>query len=298
MLSRASLGQYRGLWLALGIGLIALVALTVAVGARPTALEIAAANAAPTNGIVAAGSWLVSGVGDVAVWWAIVLLVATSLAWTRPWAAVELLAVAGVAELASLALKGAVSRSRPAAASATDLIVGAGFPSGHVVRVAVVLGASLVLLPLARRHPRSSILCAVIAVAAMSVARVAAGDHYIADVLGGILLATVILAGWALLRIGVLSRQKIVIASLSLILAASVLAAAPPPSLAASPEPSRASGGDPRSSGQGPGFVGDAPMAIVITLAVGVGAAFSTYAYVRLTAKRRRDDIDASLRDT
>ena len=64
------------------------------------------------------------------------------------------------------------------------------------------------------------------------------------------------------------------------------LLAAPDLLIAAEPEPSAATGGDPRSSGQGPGFVGDAPMAIGITLAIGLGALFVTYAYVRLTAKQ------------
>ena len=64
------------------------------------------------------------------------------------------------------------------------------------------------------------------------------------------------------------------------------LLAAPDLLIAAGPEPSAATGGDPRSSGQGPGFVGDAPMAIGITLAIGLGALLVTYAYVRLTANR------------
>jgi len=56
--------------------------------------------------------------------------------------------------------------------------------------------------------------------------------------------------------------------------------------LAASPSPSAATGGDPRSSGQGPGLVGDPAFAVLLVVAIGVGAVLLTLAYVRLTARR------------
>ncbi|MGP1673726.1 MAG: hypothetical protein ACTS8Z_00755 [Candidatus Limnocylindrales bacterium] len=56
--------------------------------------------------------------------------------------------------------------------------------------------------------------------------------------------------------------------------------------LAASPEPSGAVG-DPRSSGQGPGLVGDPLFAIGAVLAVGLIAIVATLAWVRLTGGRR-----------
>jgi hypothetical protein len=56
--------------------------------------------------------------------------------------------------------------------------------------------------------------------------------------------------------------------------------------LAASPGPS-AGGGDPRSSGQGPGLVGDPLAAIALVVAIGLGAAVATMGYVRLTGGRR-----------
>jgi hypothetical protein len=59
------------------------------------------------------------------------------------------------------------------------------------------------------------------------------------------------------------------------------------PVLAASPEPSAVLGGDPRSSGEGPGLVGDPVTAIILVLAIGVGAALATALYVRLTGGRR-----------
>ena len=56
--------------------------------------------------------------------------------------------------------------------------------------------------------------------------------------------------------------------------------------LAASPSPSAATGGDPRSSGQGPGLVGDPAVALLAVVAIGVSAVLITLAYVRLTAPR------------
>jgi len=57
--------------------------------------------------------------------------------------------------------------------------------------------------------------------------------------------------------------------------------------LAASPVPSAVVGGDPRSSGQGPGLVGDPLTAVVLVLVIGIGAALATVAYVRMTGGRR-----------
>jgi hypothetical protein len=68
--------------------------------------------------------------------------------------------------------------------------------------------------------------------------------------------------------------------------AAVVLALAlPGAALAASPTPDPV--GDPRSSGQGPGLVGDPLMAIGIVIAIAVLALVVTVAYVRVTAGRQ-----------
>jgi hypothetical protein len=70
-------------------------------------------------------------------------------------------------------------------------------------------------------------------------------------------------------------------------LAWAIIGLATQPALAASPSPSSAIGGDPRSSGQGPGLVGDPLFAIGLMLAIGLGAALLTTLYVRLTGGRR-----------
>jgi hypothetical protein len=54
---------------------------------------------------------------------------------------------------------------------------------------------------------------------------------------------------------------------------------------AASPSPDPIVG-DPRSSGQGPGLVGDPLFALLAVVAIGVGSVVATLVYVRLTARR------------
>lgn len=58
------------------------------------------------------------------------------------------------------------------------------------------------------------------------------------------------------------------------------------PVLAASPSPTAAPGGDPRSSGQGPGLVGDPLLALLIVVGIGVAALVLTLAYIRVTRRR------------
>lgn len=63
------------------------------------------------------------------------------------------------------------------------------------------------------------------------------------------------------------------------------LVAAPPAALAASPDPTIMPGSDTRSSGGGPGLVGDPLLAIVAVFAIGLLAAALTLGYVRVTNK-------------
>jgi hypothetical protein len=65
------------------------------------------------------------------------------------------------------------------------------------------------------------------------------------------------------------------------------------PAIALAADPSESPGGaagDPRSSGQGPGLVGDPGWALLIVLAIGIAALLVTLAYVRLTAQRDGSD--------
>jgi len=57
------------------------------------------------------------------------------------------------------------------------------------------------------------------------------------------------------------------------------------PALAASPGPTTGAGGDPRSSGQGPGLVGDPLLAVLAVVAIGAAALGLTLIFVRLTGR-------------
>ncbi|HYH91669.1 MAG TPA: hypothetical protein VD763_00820 [Candidatus Saccharimonadales bacterium] len=70
-------------------------------------------------------------------------------------------------------------------------------------------------------------------------------------------------------------------------LAWAALGAVTATALAASPTPTSGGGGDPRSSGQGPGLVGDPLLAIGLVVLIGVVAMLATLGYVRLTGGRR-----------
>jgi hypothetical protein len=58
--------------------------------------------------------------------------------------------------------------------------------------------------------------------------------------------------------------------------------------LAASPSPSALPGGDPRSSGQGPGLVGEPLLAIGVVMVIALLAFGSTLLYVRATGGSHR----------
>jgi hypothetical protein len=66
-------------------------------------------------------------------------------------------------------------------------------------------------------------------------------------------------------------------------LAARLVGDAVPMALAASPSPP-AGGGDPRSSGEGPGLVGEPFLALLAVIGIALIALAVTTAYVRLTA--------------
>jgi hypothetical protein len=77
------------------------------------------------------------------------------------------------------------------------------------------------------------------------------------------------------------SRERTAIAVLAF--AAVIWLATASAAFAATPTPSPVEGGDPRSSGQGPGLVGDPGFAILGVAVVAVVAIGGTLAYVRFT---------------
>ena len=100
-----------------------------------------------------------------------------------------------------------------------------------------------------------------------------------------------------ILTSGALLRSRLaasfLVAGVTLLLVAGVWwvvgsVASPPNVAGASAIPSIIPGGDPRSSGQGPGLVGNPGLALLIVLGIGLAAVVGTLIYVRLTAHRDR----------
>lgn len=137
--------------------------------------------------------------GSLPVWAALVGLITIFLGRGRWRVMGEALSVVVLAEVAATAVKIVVARARPPMAEVGDLIVAAGFPSGHVMRAAVLVGVVLFLLATDARGRRAVFAVGLSAVVVMGVARVSAGAHYTSDVLGALLLSSTILAGWELL---------------------------------------------------------------------------------------------------
>jgi hypothetical protein len=84
-------------------------------------------------------------------------------------------------------------------------------------------------------------------------------------------------------RLGAAQRVAVRL-GLALIVLTAALAMSPL-ALAGSPEPTGATAGDPRSSGQGPGLVGDPVKAVVLVLIIGAASVAISVAYLRFTAR-------------
>lgn len=85
-------------------------------------------------------------------------------------------------------------------------------------------------------------------------------------------------------RLGRLATPvRLAVSIVSVAIAAAALLVDAAVALAASPSPTTAAGGDPRSSGQGPGLVGDPLAAIALVVAIALVSLVATLVYVRLT---------------
>jgi undecaprenyl-diphosphatase len=175
---------------------VAFAALAVAVGfaALPgdgALFQLAGEN---ENAVLRTASRLASA----PVWSAVVLLAAGLLWWHgRRWLASWLVATEVTAEIAALALKALVNRPRPVGAVLEDVVATASFPSSHAVRASATLGVLLVALvwrePPWRSWRVPALLVALLYLLVLGAARVASGEHWPSDVLGGYLLG----AAWA-----------------------------------------------------------------------------------------------------
>ena len=137
--------------------------------------------------------------GQLPIWAALVLAEAAMLVRTHRRLAGEMVLASAAAEGISALVRLVVDRPRPELAHATDLVIAAGFPSGHVARAVVFAATTLVVIPWLQRHRLAWLVGGIALVALMAEARVAASAHYSSDVLGGVLLGAAVVAGWSLL---------------------------------------------------------------------------------------------------
>jgi undecaprenyl-diphosphatase len=197
------LGLFVGLFVAL-----AAAARAAGGGALPgEAALLAAAGAAAGGGLVAAAA-LLAGVAAPLPWSGVVLAAAAVL-WLRGArrAAVALVLAVAVAEGAALLAKAVVDRPRPAGAVLHDALAAgtAAFPSSHAARATAALGVLLATAwPRGGRTARTvAVLTAGAFLALLGLARLASGEHWPLDVLGGYVLgATAAIATRVSLRSG------------------------------------------------------------------------------------------------
>jgi undecaprenyl-diphosphatase len=185
---------------ALVVGLATLLVLALWVPHRgPSAADLldpdlraAALGFAPVLGAL-------NTLGQLPFWGALVFLEAAGVFIRgRRELALELLAVSVAAEAVSAAVRLVVDRPRPELAQATDLLIAAGFPSGHVGRAVVFAATTLIVVPWLQRHRGAWVVIGVGLVALMAVARVSVSAHYSSDVVGGVVLGAAVVAGWSL----------------------------------------------------------------------------------------------------
>ncbi len=130
--------------------------------------------------------------GDAVVVWGVALAAGGWLAWRRAWRPLAYgMAAVGGGSLINTAIKLAVQRARP-----TDLhFTGASlysFPSGHSTTNAVLYGFLLILLWRQMPSGRWRITAAACAllVAAICFSRLYLGAHWLSDVIGGLIFAS------------------------------------------------------------------------------------------------------------
>ena len=134
--------------------------------------------------------------------WTVLVALAAILSWrVRPRGAALFLLGDLSAELATAVLKAVVDRPRPPSVALADLVPTASFPSGHIVRtlVALSVAAALVLPPRWRRWAVGAVALFELV---LGLARVASGEHWPSDVIGGYLLGGLLLSVLVSLRDG------------------------------------------------------------------------------------------------
>jgi len=157
-------------------------------------LLVQSVNGKPLLSLMEWVSYLMGG------WRAAALVVASVIVVWRYLGKLEggLVLVAGLSSLLDSPIKFAVNRPRPTSALVQVFAAehGSGFPSGHALFAAVVLGflAYLAATHLRRRYLRLlSVACFIILILLTGASRVYLGVHWSSDVLGGYLIGAVFL---------------------------------------------------------------------------------------------------------
>lgn len=107
-------------------------------------------------------------------------------------------------DLVVVGFKVLFNRPRPSA-SVSDIIATSSYPSGHVARMLITLGVITAVLAWRRPGLRvPGIIASSAVVALVAFCRLASGEHWPTDILGGLLLGmfwlNVLLIGWVLSR--------------------------------------------------------------------------------------------------
>lgn len=172
----------------------AALAVLVTVGAVPgdAAVSTAAVDAARTDPTTTRLAQAVEAVTQPGwVYLAGLLAVVLALVAGRRRQAVAALAAGAVAAVASPLLKALTDRARPALEAGLTSAGGGSFPSGHALASATVV-LSLVLLLVAPRFRGVAAVAGAVELCVVAVDRVWLGAHWPSDVLGGWLLAVVV----------------------------------------------------------------------------------------------------------
>jgi len=192
-------GSWRIAAAALATGLVAVLCLAVTVPhGGPSAADLLDPAIRSATLPIAFSSDALNTLGQLPIWAVLVLAQASMIVRRRPTRALEVVLVSAAAEVISAVVRLVVDRPRPELAHATDLVIAAGFPSGHVARAVVFAATTFVVIPWLQRHRWTWLVGGFALVMLMAAARISASAHYSSDVLGGALLGAAVVAGWSL----------------------------------------------------------------------------------------------------
>jgi undecaprenyl-diphosphatase len=141
---------------------------------------------------------------------AILAAVAVWLCWRRqPWAAAWVAATAIISGVVESALKASLGRMRPQWTHPLATATGGSYPSGHALTSAMACAVLLILAwPTASRATRQVLTVAAATIPLITgFTRLYLGVHFLSDVVGGWLIAAIVVAATAQAFSGVRARR-------------------------------------------------------------------------------------------